>query len=169
MTDTIVDFDEALTKYDPVLGFDVHVELNTKTKMFSSAPNSFGEDPNTNITEVCLGLPGALPMVNKQAVEYAIKLGLALNCQIADYCRFARKHYFYPDLSKNYQTSQSDEPIAFDGYVDVIRHSGRTSRRCPIAIFVRACIDCSNGSDASELIEKRGVGQLRRKVCRTER
>ncbi len=112
MSETIVAFEDAIAAYDPVLGFEVHVELNTKTKMFSSAPNAFGDDPNTNVNEVCLGLPGALPMVNRQAIEYAIRLGLALNCQIAGYCRFARKHYFYPDLPKKYQTSQSDEPIS---------------------------------------------------------
>ena len=128
MSETIVAFEDAIATYDPVLGFEVHVELNTKTKMFSPAPNAFGDDPNTNVNEVCLGLPGALPMVNKQAVEYAIRLGLALNCQIAEYCRFARKHYFYPDLSKNYQTSQSDEPIAFDGYLDVELEDGTVFR-----------------------------------------
>ncbi|MGO2005388.1 MAG: Asp-tRNA(Asn)/Glu-tRNA(Gln) amidotransferase subunit GatB, partial [Arthrobacter rhombi] len=105
-TEELVDFDEALERYDPVLGFEVHVELNTATKMFSDAPNVFGDVPNTNVTPVDLGLPGVLPVVNKKAVEYSIKIGLALNCQIAEYCRFARKNYFYPDTPKNFQTSQ---------------------------------------------------------------
>ncbi|NLS09298.1 Asp-tRNA(Asn)/Glu-tRNA(Gln) amidotransferase subunit GatB [Nesterenkonia sp. MY13] len=121
-------FEEALEKYDPVLGFEVHVELNTKSKMFSSAPNAFGDEPNTNVNEVDLGLPGTLPVVNGKAVESAIKLGLALNCSIAEYCRFARKQYFYPDLPKNWQTSQYDEPIAYDGYLDVELDDGETFR-----------------------------------------
>lgn len=133
MTTTVTEpqplaFEEALQKYDPVLGFEVHVELNTATKMFSSAPNAFGDEPNTNVNEVCLGLPGTLPVVNGKAVESAIKLGLALNCSIAEYCRFARKQYFYPDTPKNWQTSQYDEPIAFDGYVDVELDDGEIFR-----------------------------------------
>ncbi|WP_378145673.1 Asp-tRNA(Asn)/Glu-tRNA(Gln) amidotransferase subunit GatB [Cnuibacter sp. UC19_7] len=123
--DELMDFDEALERFEPVLGFEVHVELNTKTKMFSSAPNFFGGEPNTNITPVDLGLPGSLPVVNGQAVRYSISLGLALGCSIAESSRFARKNYFYPDLAKNYQISQFDEPIAFDGQVDVELSDGR--------------------------------------------
>jgi aspartyl-tRNA(Asn)/glutamyl-tRNA(Gln) amidotransferase subunit B len=118
-TAELMSFDDAIAKYDPVLGFEVHVELNTKTKMFSAAPNAFGDEPNTNVTPVCLGLPGVLPVVNKQAVEYSIKIGLALGCKIAESCRFARKNYFYPDTPKNFQTSQYDEPIAYDGAIDI--------------------------------------------------
>ncbi|GAB3248968.1 Asp-tRNA(Asn)/Glu-tRNA(Gln) amidotransferase subunit GatB [Arthrobacter pigmenti] len=118
-TAELMSFDDAIAKYDPVLGFEVHVELNTKTKMFSAAPNAFGDDPNTNVAPVCLGLPGVLPVVNKQAIEYSIKIGLALGCKIAERCRFARKNYFYPDTPKNFQTSQYDEPIAFDGAIDI--------------------------------------------------
>jgi aspartyl-tRNA(Asn)/glutamyl-tRNA(Gln) amidotransferase subunit B len=117
--DRVMDFDKALELFEPVLGFEVHVELNTKTKMFSAAPNGFGDAPNTNISPVCLGLPGSLPVVNEQAVRYSISLGLALGCSIAPTSRFARKNYFYPDLAKNYQISQFDEPIAFEGQVDV--------------------------------------------------
>ncbi|RWZ61173.1 Asp-tRNA(Asn)/Glu-tRNA(Gln) amidotransferase subunit GatB [Labedella populi] len=117
--DRVMDFDKALELFEPVLGFEVHVELNTKTKMFSAAPNGFGDAPNTNISPVCLGLPGSLPVVNEQAVRYSISLGLALGCSIAPMSRFARKNYFYPDLAKNYQISQFDEPIAFEGQVDV--------------------------------------------------
>ena len=124
----LVDFDVALEKYDPVLGFEVHVELNTKTKMFSSAPNVFGDVPNTNVTPVCLGLPGVLPVVNKTAVEYAIMIGLALNCKIAERCGFARKNYFYPDTPKNFQTSQYDDPIAYDGWIDIELSDGEVFR-----------------------------------------
>ncbi|GAA1876729.1 Asp-tRNA(Asn)/Glu-tRNA(Gln) amidotransferase subunit GatB [Paeniglutamicibacter psychrophenolicus] len=124
----LVDFDVALEKYDPVLGFEVHVELNTKTKMFSSAPNVFGDTPNTNVTPVCLGLPGVLPVVNKTAVEYAIMIGLALNCKIAERCGFARKNYFYPDTPKNFQTSQYDDPIAYDGWIDIELEDGEVFR-----------------------------------------
>jgi aspartyl-tRNA(Asn)/glutamyl-tRNA(Gln) amidotransferase subunit B len=121
----LMDFDKALELFEPVLGFEVHVELSTKTKMFSDAPNFFGGDPNTNITPVDLGLPGSLPVVNGEAVRYSISLGLALGCQIAPSSRFARKNYFYPDLAKNYQISQFDEPIAFGGSVDVELPDGR--------------------------------------------
>ncbi|MGN6413442.1 Asp-tRNA(Asn)/Glu-tRNA(Gln) amidotransferase subunit GatB [Flexivirga sp.] len=119
MTDAVVDYDEALATYDPVMGFEVHVELNTATKMFCGCATGFGADPNSQVCPVCLGLPGALPVVNGKAVESAIRLGLALNCTIASWCRFARKNYFYPDMPKNFQTSQYDEPICFDGYLDV--------------------------------------------------
>ena len=124
----LMDYDEAARRFDPVLGIEVHVELGTTTKMFDAAPNAFGGDPNTFVTPVSLGLPGSLPVVNHKAVEYAIKIGLALNCEIAEYCRFARKNYFYPDLTKAFQTSQSDEPIAHDGYVDVELEDGTMFR-----------------------------------------
>jgi aspartyl-tRNA(Asn)/glutamyl-tRNA(Gln) amidotransferase subunit B len=121
----LMDFDKALELFEPVLGFEVHVELSTKTKMFSAAPNNFGSEPNTNITPTCLGLPGALPVVNEQAVRYSISLGLALGCDIAPSSSFARKNYFYPDLAKNYQISQFDEPIAINGNVEVELADGR--------------------------------------------
>ncbi|MCU1551389.1 MAG: gatB [Glaciihabitans sp.] len=125
-----MDYDKALELFEPVLGFEVHVELGTKTKMFSDAPNpaAFGAaagEPNTQITPVDLGLPGSLPVVNEQAVKYSISLGLALGCSIAPSSRFARKNYFYPDLAKNYQISQFDEPIAFEGLVEVELADGR--------------------------------------------
>lgn len=123
-----VDYDEAIARFDPVLGIEVHVELGTATKMFDGAPNVFAAEPNAAVTPTSLGLPGALPVVNRTAVEYAIKIGLALNCQIAESCRFARKQYFYPDLAKNFQTSQYDEPIAFDGWVDVELEDGEVVR-----------------------------------------
>ena len=119
----LMDYEKALELFEPVIGLEVHVELNTATKMFSPAPNPAAsmEDfaPNTAISPVCLGLPGSLPVVNEQAIQSSISLGLALGCQIAETSRFARKNYFYPDLAKNYQISQYDEPIAFDGMVEV--------------------------------------------------
>ena len=128
MSDKLMSYEKATERFDPVLGLEVHVELGTKTKMFDAAPNTFGGEPNTNITPVSLGLPGCLPVVNKRAVEYAIRIGLALNCQIAEYCRFARKNYFYPDLTKAFQTSQYDEPICYDGWLDVELEDGSVYR-----------------------------------------
>ncbi|KRA29686.1 MULTISPECIES: Asp-tRNA(Asn)/Glu-tRNA(Gln) amidotransferase subunit GatB [unclassified Nocardioides] len=119
MTDTLIAFDEVIEKFDPALGLEIHVELNTNTKMFCGCPAVFGGEPNTQVCPTCLGLPGAMPVVNGKAVESAIRIGLALNCEIAEWCRFARKNYFYPDMPKNFQTSQYDEPIAFEGFIDV--------------------------------------------------
>lgn len=124
MSAETLSFEEAMENFDPVLGFEVHVELNTKTKMFDAAPNEFGDVPNANTTPVSLGLPGVLPVVNKKAVESAIRLGLALNCSIAPISHFARKNYFYPDTPKNFQTSQYDEPIAFEGEITVELEDG---------------------------------------------
>ncbi|HEX5769479.1 MAG TPA: Asp-tRNA(Asn)/Glu-tRNA(Gln) amidotransferase subunit GatB, partial [Nocardioidaceae bacterium] len=115
----LMSFEEALEKFDPVMGLEVHVELNTVTKMFCGCPTEFGAEPNTQVCPTCLGLPGAMPVVNGKAVESAIRIGLALNCNIASWCRFARKNYFYPDMPKNFQTSQYDEPIAYDGWTEV--------------------------------------------------
>jgi aspartyl-tRNA(Asn)/glutamyl-tRNA(Gln) amidotransferase subunit B len=123
-SDDVMDYDEVLERFDPVMGLEVHVELLTKSKMFSTSSAEFGDDPNSNVDPVCLGLPGALPVVNRQGVEWAIKIGLALNCEIAPYSRFARKNYFYPDQPKNYQISQYDEPIAHDGYLDIVLDDG---------------------------------------------
>lgn len=124
----IMDYDEVLARFDPVLGLEVHVELSTRTKMFCGCANAFGAEPNTQVCPVCLGLPGSLPVVNGKAVEAAIRIGLALNCQVAEWCRFARKNYFYPDMPKNFQTSQYDEPIVHDGYLDVVLDDGEIFR-----------------------------------------
>ncbi|KTF04432.1 MULTISPECIES: Asp-tRNA(Asn)/Glu-tRNA(Gln) amidotransferase subunit GatB [Trueperella] len=148
----LMDFDEVAANFDPVLGLEVHVELATTTKMFDAAPNEFGGEPNVNTTPVSLGLPGALPVVNKKAIEYAIRLGLALNCKIAESCRFARKNYFYPDLSKNFQTSQSDEPIAYDGHLDVELDDGEVFR----VLIERAHVE----EDAGKNTHVGGEGRL---------
>lgn len=106
-------------KYQPVIGLEVHVELKTKSKIFCSCPVAFGCEPNTNVCPVCGGLPGSLPVLNKEVVNMAIKLGLAVNCQIAEYTDFYRKNYFYPDLPSNYQITQGDDPICAKGYLEV--------------------------------------------------
>lgn len=112
-------YDDVIAKYEPVLGLEVHVELGTESKMFCGCNTVFGAEPNTQTCPICLGLPGSLPVVNAKAIEYTIAIGLALNCSIAPYSRFARKNYFYPDMPKNFQTSQYDEPICTNGYLDV--------------------------------------------------
>jgi aspartyl-tRNA(Asn)/glutamyl-tRNA(Gln) amidotransferase subunit B len=112
-------YEDVTARYEPVFGLETHVELGTVSKMFCGCSTEFGADPNTHTCAVCLGLPGALPVVNEVAIESTIKIGLALNCSIAPWCRFARKNYFYPDMPKNFQTSQYDEPLCFDGYLDV--------------------------------------------------
>ncbi len=122
--DELMNYEKALEQFEVVIGLEVHIELNTKTKMFCGCRNEFGDEPNTNVCPICIALPGALPAVNRKAVESSIAIGLALGCQIAPTGRFARKNYFYPDLAKNFQTSQYDEPIAFDGSLEVEIPSG---------------------------------------------
>ncbi|MEU9862199.1 Asp-tRNA(Asn)/Glu-tRNA(Gln) amidotransferase subunit GatB [Streptomyces sp. NPDC047971] len=124
----LLSYDAAIAAYDPVMGLEVHVELGTKTKMFCGCSTELGAEPNSQTCPTCLGLPGSLPVVNAIGVESAVKIGLALNCEIAEWCRFARKNYFYPDMPKNFQTSQYDEPIAFNGYLDVQLEDGEIFR-----------------------------------------
>ncbi|NJR65509.1 MAG: Asp-tRNA(Asn)/Glu-tRNA(Gln) amidotransferase subunit GatB [Leptolyngbyaceae cyanobacterium CRU_2_3] len=107
------------TKYEAIIGLETHCQLSTETKIFSSSSTLFGAEPNTNIDPVCMGLPGTLPVLNQKVLEYAVKAGLALNCQIAPYSKFDRKQYFYPDLPKNYQISQYDLPIAEHGWLEI--------------------------------------------------
>src|SRR5690606_16153264 len=121
-------YDDVLAKFEPVMGMEVHVEGHTATKKLCGCPTAFGAEPTTQVCPVCLGLPGALPVVNQAAVESAIRIGLALNCSITPWGRFARKNYFYPDQPKNYQISQYDEPIAINGYLDVPLDDGSTWR-----------------------------------------
>jgi aspartyl-tRNA(Asn)/glutamyl-tRNA(Gln) amidotransferase subunit B len=118
-TEQLVSYDEALSRYDPVIGLETHVELGTVTKMFCGCPTTFGLPPNSAVCPVCLGLPGSLPVANRAAIEYTIRIGLALHCTIAPWCRFARKNYFYPDMPKNFQISQYDEPLCTDGWMEV--------------------------------------------------
>ena len=113
-------FDDALAAFEPVLGLETHVELGTASKMFCSCSAEFGGEPNTHVCPVCLGLPGSMPVVNASAIESTIRMGLSLHCSIASWCRFARKNYFYPDMPKDYQVSQYDEPLCVDGYLDVV-------------------------------------------------
>ena len=131
MTDLaqLVPYDEALSRYEPVIGLETHVELGTATKMFCGCPTTFGLEPNSAVCPVCLGLPGSLPVANRAAIEYTIRIGLALNCSIATWCRFARKNYFYPDMPKNFQISQYDEPLCTDGWLDVTLAEGEGAGR----------------------------------------
>jgi aspartyl-tRNA(Asn)/glutamyl-tRNA(Gln) amidotransferase subunit B len=129
-----VPYDEALQQFEAVIGLETHVELGTASKMFCGCSTEFGAEPNTHTCPVCLGLPGALPVVNAAAIESTIRIGLALHCDIATWCRFARKNYFYPDMPKNFQTSQYDEPLCTDGYLDVevVGEAGPEVVRVPI-------------------------------------
>ena len=131
MAEKLMKYADATKKYDVVFGLETHVELSTNTKLFCPAHIEFGGEPNTELTPVSLGLPGSLPVINKTAVDYAIKLGLALHCEIAEWSQFARKNYFYPDMPRDYQISQYDKPTNGNGYLDVELEDG-TVFRVPI-------------------------------------
>jgi aspartyl-tRNA(Asn)/glutamyl-tRNA(Gln) amidotransferase subunit B len=118
-TQALVPFAEAVERYEPLFGLETHIELGTRTKVFCGCSTTFGVEPNSQVCPVCLGLPGSLPVTNRTAIEYTIRIGLALNCTIATWCRFARKNYFYPDMPKDFQISQYDEPLCTDGWLDV--------------------------------------------------
>ena len=119
------------TQYEAVIGLETHCQLSTKTKIFSSSSTEFGGSPNTNIDPICMGMPGVLPVLNQKVLEYAVKAGLALNCEIAPYSKFDRKQYFYPDLPKNYQISQFDLPIATNGWLEIelVDAAGNSTRK----------------------------------------
>ena len=134
--------------FETVIGLEVHVELKTRSKIFCSCSNEFGAEPNTNVCPICSGFPGMLPVLNQQVVEYAIKAGLALNCEIADYCKFDRKNYFYPDLPKAYQISQYDLPVCKKGYLDI--EFGGTKKRIGIT---RAHLE----EDAGKLVHQGSI------------
>ncbi|MDR2619564.1 MAG: Asp-tRNA(Asn)/Glu-tRNA(Gln) amidotransferase subunit GatB [Propionibacteriaceae bacterium] len=151
MSDELLPFDEVVERFDPVLGLEVHVELSTASKMWCGCPTDFGGEPNSHVCPVCLGLPGSLPVLNRKAVESAIRIGLSLNCEIAKWCRFARKNYFYPDMPKDYQVSQYDEPLCFDGGIAV--EVGGVTYQVPIE---RVHME----EDAGKLTHVGGVGRI---------
>ncbi len=149
------EYNAVIAEFDPIIGLETHIELGTNSKMFCSCSAQFGGDPNTHVCPVCLGMPGSMPVVNRVAIESTIRMGLALNCSIASWCRFARKNYFYPDMPKNYQISQYDEPLCTDGYLDVTvaTQSGRQVFRVEIE---RVHME----EDTGKLLHAGGAGRI---------
>ena len=118
----------ALEDYETVIGLEVHAELSTKTKIFCKCPTAFGAKPNTQICPICMAMPGTLPVLNEKVVEYAVKAGLATNCNISQDCKNDRKNYFYPDLPKSYQISQFDEPLCNHGFIEIEDEEGNSKK-----------------------------------------
>lgn len=138
--------------YKTIIGLEIHVELKTKTKMFCHCKNEFGEEANTNVCPICLGLPGALPQVNEEAINYAIKAGLAMNCKIHQHTRFDRKSYFYADLVKGYQITQDELPLCYEGYVNIEDEDGNDKKIRLIRIHVEEDTGKSLHTDKGETL-----------------
>jgi aspartyl-tRNA(Asn)/glutamyl-tRNA(Gln) amidotransferase subunit B len=128
MASTPTAFQEILTRYEPVIGLEVHAQLLTRTKLFCSCVNRFGDPPNTNVCPVCLGLPGALPVLSREAVTLAMRAALATHCTVQEESIWARKNYFYPDLPKGYQISQFEKPLALEGWIEIPGEGGEARR-----------------------------------------
>ena len=127
-------YEDVLTRFESVIGLETHVELATASKLFCGCATAFGAEPNTQVCPTCLGLPGSLPVTNRAAIEYTMRIGLALHCTVASWCRFARKNYFYPDMPKDFQISQYDEPLCIEGYLDVEVGSDEGARTVRVPI-----------------------------------
>jgi aspartyl-tRNA(Asn)/glutamyl-tRNA(Gln) amidotransferase subunit B len=150
----------AKTKYEAIIGLETHCQLCTETKIFSPASTTFGADPNTYIDPIVLGMPGVLPVLNQKVLEYAVKAGLALNCQIAPYSKFDRKQYFYPDLPKNYQISQYDLPIAEHGWLEIELIDKKRKRLRANALASPACTWKRMRANSSTLVATGWRGPL---------
>lgn len=138
--------------YKTIIGLEIHVELKTKTKMFCHCKNEFGEEANTNVCPICIGLPGALPQVNKEAINFAIKAGLAMNCKIHQHTRFDRKSYFYADLVKGYQITQDELPLCYEGHINIEDEDGNDKKIRLIRIHVEEDTGKSLHTDKGETL-----------------
>src|SRR5690554_7280726 len=134
--------EEVKATYEAVIGLEVHAQMLTKTKAYSNDANEYGARPNTNVSAITLGHPGTLPKMNKKTIEYVIKLGLALNCEIADHQHFDRKNYYYPDLPKGYQITQDDTPICANGWVDLQMEDRKSKRLNSRHVRISYAVNC---------------------------